>query len=107
MVAENALTPDCKVYDQLIFRYFHDGQLEMCLRILSEMAKRGVIPQVSSVRMTVKLACNLGFAKLATDISRDFERQGVRKLETEIWVDCLTACADEYAVWLNLFTGFY
>jgi pentatricopeptide repeat protein len=104
MIYKHGLKPDHKIYHQLIIRYFYDGHLEMCLRLLSEMGSRNIIPTLLSVHSTIRLACDLGFARLATDIAMQFEQQGVRRLETETWMDCLSSCAEELYVIHRIFS---
>src|ERR1700744_5479972 len=98
MIYEHGLKPDHRTYHQLIHRYFNDGHLEMCLRLLTELGSQNIIPTLSSVHNTIRLACDLGFARLATDIAMQFEQQGIRRLETETWIDCLSSCAEELYV---------
>jgi len=95
MIYAHGLKPNATAYHRLILRYTAERQLEMCLRILAEMATQNVVPMLSTVQTVVRFACHLGFANIATDITREFEQNGVRRLGNETWMNCLSAYAEE------------
>jgi pentatricopeptide repeat protein len=92
MMSEFDVSPDEAIYSILIERHAMEGQPEMCLRLLATMAENGISPDLTSMSRTISLLAKTGYPALATDLAIEFEDQGVRRLESTIWLGCLEGC---------------
>lgn len=91
---EAGVTPDATSYEILITHLTKEGNLEMALKILTEMEKRDLSPSTETTENIVLLAAKQGNARLALDFATTYEAVSVRPLSTATWVNVLASCAE-------------
>ncbi|TFY82173.1 hypothetical protein EWM64_g1829 [Hericium alpestre] len=72
------------------------SNLEMSLRLLVEMEELGFSPKMEIAQNLIILAAELGYPRLAIDLTYNFEASSVRKLDGKVWESCLAASAESY-----------
>ena len=70
----------------------------MALQLLREMTTLGLAPELGTAKGVIILAANSRSPRLALDLARSFEDSSVRKLDAEVWMNCLIASAQELYV---------
>ncbi|EIN11634.1 hypothetical protein PUNSTDRAFT_42835 [Punctularia strigosozonata HHB-11173 SS5] len=81
-------------YGHLIDRSCQARNLEMCLRLCAEAESRGLVPTLPAVEATIRLAAELGYARLAIELAEDFETKSVRRISPATWIACLESSAE-------------
>jgi pentatricopeptide repeat protein len=97
-MVELGITPDTRTYTAIISRFVSNGNFELALQFLLEMNSRGLVPELKAAQGVILLATKLGFPRLALDLAVLFEEQSTRKLDPEVWMNCLIASAQELYV---------
>ncbi|KZS93904.1 hypothetical protein SISNIDRAFT_410423 [Sistotremastrum niveocremeum HHB9708] len=85
---------DDRIFHHIIKRNAFQGQVEMCLQLLSIMETMKIEPSASTVHHVIKVMVNNELPRLAWEVALAFEDAGSRRLQTESWLNCLEACAD-------------
>jgi pentatricopeptide repeat protein len=95
---EAGIPRNTQTYTLMINRYVESQNLEMAMQLLFEMVERKLVPELKTAQSVILLAAQLNAARLALDLARAFEAASVRKLNQEVWLNCLTASAQEMYV---------
>lgn len=100
IMEEMEVEPNATTYG-FIINYFASGKnLESALRYLNIMKSKGIEPELQTLHLVVEIAAESGNARLALDLVHDFETDSVRRLESDVWMNCLTASAN--CLWVSL-----
>ena len=91
---EAEIAPNAKSYEIIIANLSTEGNLEMALKILTEMEKRDLSPSTETAEAIVLLAAKQGNPRLALDLATAYEAVSVRPLSTATWVNVLASCAE-------------
>lgn len=91
---EAEISPDVTSYEILIVHLAKEGNLEMALKILTEMEKRDLSPSTETAENVVLLAAKQGNPRLALDLATTYETVSVRPMSTATWVNVLASCAE-------------
>jgi pentatricopeptide repeat protein len=97
-MTEMGIAPNPQTYTFIINRYLVQENLEMALQLLREMTTLGLAPELGTAKGVIILATNARYPRLALDLARSFEDSSVRKLDAEVWINCLIASAQELYV---------
>lgn len=84
---------DQKTYEHIVLYYAQHGPMELLLRYLAEMGQKQISPTLKTMEVTIGKACKLHLPQLALDLAEAFEDSSVRRLDVQVWVDVLAACA--------------
>lgn len=101
------IEPDAITYEILILRCTPKLQVEQALLYLGEMNALGLTPTLKTAQALVVSASRLGLPRLALDLAELFEQSSARRLDGEVWVECLISSAEALFVsaGLYLFSG--
>jgi pentatricopeptide repeat protein len=91
---EIGVPPSSSTYSLIIARFVADGNLELALEYLNAMKARGTVPELRVAQSIIILAARQGYPRLALDLAVSFEKESVRRLEHEAWMNCLISCTD-------------
>lgn len=87
------IQPDNNTYDCLIEYYAEGGNFEMALCKLAEANAAGFEPSLKTAQLVVGKGAEIGFTRLALDLADAYESTSTRRLDNELWVNLLGACA--------------
>jgi len=87
------LEPDALTYQHLITRFSDADNLELAVQYLAQMNDQGLSPTYATASAIIGCACRLDFPRLAIDLANAYESTAVRRLDGEVWMRCLIACA--------------
>lgn len=96
------IIPNAQTFTLILERPLQAGNLEMAIQYMGEMATRDIVPELSVAQTTIQLACKMGYPKLALELAETFETTSVRRLDTEVWVNCLISSAENLYVSLTI-----
>jgi pentatricopeptide repeat protein len=102
-MSELGISFNAQTYSIVISRYVALRNLEMALQFLFEMSTRGLPPDHKTLQGVISLAAEVNSPRLALDLVASFEESSGRKLDPEVWVDCLIASARDLYVSLHRF----
>ncbi|KAH9935671.1 uncharacterized protein B0H18DRAFT_976775 [Fomitopsis serialis] len=91
---DRGIKPNEATYEILILRYLSAQQLELALQSLAQMNAAGLSPTLRTAQAVIKTAAALSLPRLALDLADSFEESSIRRLEADVWVDCLLTCAE-------------
>ncbi|OCH84665.1 hypothetical protein OBBRIDRAFT_764006 [Obba rivulosa] len=94
LMAKHEVPWDQRTYEFVILRYAEDS-VELALRYLAEMGEKQLSPTLKTMEGVINAACKLHLPRLALDLAEAFEESSVRRLDTQVWVDLLIACATD------------
>lgn len=95
---EIGLTPNAQTFTQIMERPLLGENVEMAVQYMGEMLARGIVPELQTAQRAIILATSFGHAKLALDMANKFEEHSVRRLDNEVWVNCLIVSAENLYV---------
>lgn len=95
LMGEYSISPNQTTYEIIILRLVESENLELALQFLAEMNKLELGPTLKTMQAIINLACDIGYPRLALELADAFESTSVRRLESEVWMNCL-ACAAEH-----------
>ncbi|KAJ3915441.1 hypothetical protein F5877DRAFT_48606 [Lentinula edodes] len=90
---EMGVEPNATTYGLIISYFASAKNIENALRYLYVMKSKGTEPELRTLQLVVEIAADSGNARLALDLVNAFESDSVRRLESDVWVNCLTASA--------------
>ncbi|TFK87666.1 hypothetical protein K466DRAFT_599273 [Polyporus arcularius HHB13444] len=96
LMEEWSIRPNETTYEIIITRFAQNNRLETALQFLSKIAPSGLSTTLQTASAVVRCAADLGFPRLALDLADAFESTSVRRLESEVWVDVLVSCAEQF-----------
>ena len=99
----SGIEPDATTYMLLIRRYTSVSNLEMALRLLVEMEGRELFPKLETAEEVIALAAARGQPRLAIDLAENFEASSIRRLGTQVWIQCLLASSESLYVSISMF----
>jgi hypothetical protein len=88
------IPPNAQTFALILEKPLLGENLEMAIQYFSEMSARGIVPELQTAQAVIILAAKLGHAKLALEIASTFEDQSVRRLDNEVWLNCLISSAE-------------
>jgi len=100
-MTELGIPPSTYTYSLIISRFLSNENLELALQFLFHMKARGLVPELKAAQGVILLAARLGYPRLALDLAASFEEGSVRKLDPEVWMNCLIASAQDLYVSVN------
>jgi len=95
LMDKHGVDRDQRTYEHIILRYLEHSSIELALRYLAEMGERQLAPTLKTMEGIIYTACKLHLPRLALDLAEAFEDSSVRRLDTQVWMDCLIACATD------------
>jgi hypothetical protein len=98
---ELRMPPNAQTFSLILERPLMGGNLEIAVQYLGEMKARGIVPELQTAQNIIILAANLGHSRLALDIASAFEDESVRRLDNEVWLNCLISSAENLFVRLS------
>lgn len=98
LMEKYGVAPNEVTYEILIMRYAPRLQIEPALQLLTEMSLRGLIPTLATITTIIMAAGKLGYPRLALDLAGSFEKNSHRRLDGEVWVECLISSAENLYV---------
>lgn len=107
MMATYDISPNQTTYEIVILRLLESQNLELSLQYLAEMNKNGLTPSLKTVQGIIRTACALGYPRLALELADAFESTSVRRIENEVWLDCLGSAAEHLYVRSLYFATFF
>ncbi|KAH9948686.1 hypothetical protein B0H21DRAFT_732616 [Amylocystis lapponica] len=78
------ISPNEITYEVIVTRFADAGHLELALRFLSELGERGLSPTLKTAQSIILAAGRL----------EAFEQTSVRRLDSEVWVECLVSSSE-------------
>ncbi|KAJ3827970.1 hypothetical protein F5880DRAFT_1533489 [Lentinula raphanica] len=90
---EMGVEPNAATYGLIINYCVGSKNIENALRYLNIMKSKGIEPELRTLQTIVEIAAESGHARLALDIVNSFESDSVRRLESDVWINCLTAAS--------------
>ncbi len=97
-MGEYGVSPNQTTYEIVILRLVDSENLELSLQFLAEMNKLELGPTLKTIQAIINLACDIGHPRLALELADAFESTSVRRLESEVWMNCLECAADHLYV---------
>ncbi|KAL0956278.1 hypothetical protein HGRIS_002436 [Hohenbuehelia grisea] len=88
------IEPTSAACSEILLRFIKARHLEFAIQFLREMRLRGIAPELKPASDLVKLAASRGFPRLALDLLDFIEVQSMRKLDHEVWTNCLISSAE-------------
>lgn len=98
------LKPQASTYTTIINSFVDDGNIEMALQELYQMSEQGLDPELPAISPLIKKTAQFGHARLSIDLALAYEDSAIRRLEADIWTECLIASAKSLYVgspWQN------
>lgn len=92
-MAEYDIAPNHKTYELVIGRMTQADNLESALQRLAEMNRAGLTPTLQTAEMIIRLACKFDLPRLALDLADTFEDTAIRRLDGNVWMECLISSA--------------
>lgn len=92
------MPPNAQTFALILERPLLGENIELAVQYLGEMNARGIIPELPTVQGIIILATKLGHSRLALEIASTFEEESVRRLDNEVWVNCLISSAENLYV---------
>jgi pentatricopeptide repeat protein len=86
--------PNAATYGLIINYFIKSKNVENALRYLNIMKSKGIEPELRTLQLIVEIAAESGNARLALDLVHDFESDSVRRLDSDVWLNCLTAAVN-------------
>lgn len=93
--------PDAKTYALILERPFVNENVEMIIQYVAEMMQRGITPELDTAQRAIIIATNYNLPKLALELAHAFEHDSVRRLDIEVWMNCLICAAENLYVRLR------
>ena len=93
--------PDSKTYAQILERPLVNENFEMVVQYLTEMMQRGITPELDTAQRAIIIATKYHLPKLALELAHAFEYDSVRRLDSEVWLNCLICSAENLYVRLR------
>ncbi|KAJ3749045.1 hypothetical protein DFH05DRAFT_1439569, partial [Lentinula detonsa] len=90
---EMGVEPNAATYSLIISYFASAKNIEAALRYFHAMKRKGIEPELRTLQLIVQIAADSGHARLALDVLNAFESDSVRRLESDVWINCLTASA--------------
>ncbi|KAF5389447.1 hypothetical protein D9757_004288 [Collybiopsis confluens] len=90
---EMGVEPNAATYNLIINYCISSKNVENALRYLQLMKNKGIEPELGTLQSIVEIAAESGNARLALDLVHGFESDSVRRLESDVWLHCLSAAA--------------
>ncbi|KAJ3992641.1 hypothetical protein F5050DRAFT_1787455 [Lentinula boryana] len=90
---EMGVEPNAATYSLIITYFASAKNIEAALRYFHAMKRKGIEPELRTLQLIVQAAADSGHARLALDVLNAFESDSVRRLESDVWINCLTASA--------------
>jgi hypothetical protein len=81
-------------YTHLIRRSVHGRNLEQALQYLYDMTTYNLAPELLAISPLVVMASKRGHPRLAIDLATTFEETSIRRLSSEVWIECLISSAE-------------
>ncbi|KAL6305233.1 hypothetical protein BKA93DRAFT_780560 [Sparassis latifolia] len=88
------IRPNESTYEYIILQYAESGNLELALQYLSALGMRGLSPTLKTAQGIIRVAGSMGFPRLALDLAEAFEQTSVRRLDGEVWAECLESSSE-------------
>ncbi|KZT10732.1 uncharacterized protein LAESUDRAFT_644337 [Laetiporus sulphureus 93-53] len=88
------VAPNETTYEIIILRYTQDDHIELALQNLAEMGARGLSPTLKTATTLIESAGRLGYPRLALELAEAFEATSVRRLDGDVWLECLLSSAE-------------
>jgi hypothetical protein len=95
---ELRMPPNAQTFSLILERPLIGGNLELAVQYLGLMNTLGIVPELQTAQNIIILATTLGYPRLALDIASTFEDNSVRRLDNEVWVNCLISSAENLFV---------
>lgn len=92
------IPPNAQTLTLILEKPLMVGNLEEAVQFLGEMNLSGVVPELRPVQAIITLAAEFGHSRLALEIANMFEEASVRRLDNEVWVQCLISAAENLYV---------
>jgi pentatricopeptide repeat protein len=74
--------PNNVIYGMMIYGYGREGSSYKSLKLIMEMRKSGLVPNIASYGLTIRLLCNEGKWQEAEAMVDDMLRAGLRTSES-------------------------
>jgi pentatricopeptide repeat protein len=97
-MSESRIEPSAATFALIIERTRRLSNLELTLQIYAEMQTRGFPPDLDTARGVIMMAASKGHPRLALDLAAQFEESSVRRLDAEVWMNCLASSAESLYV---------
>lgn len=94
LMDQSRVSPNESTYEPFVLHYAESDNLELALQYLSDMGQRGLSPTLKTAQGVIRSAGRLGFARLALDLAEGFEATSIRRLDVDVWVECLISCSE-------------
>jgi hypothetical protein len=88
-MSEMDITPNAGTFSHVIARYVASDNVELALQYLFDMNGRGLACELKTANAIIDLTARTGSPRLALDIAEAFEKGSVRKLDAQVWMNCL------------------
>lgn len=83
-----------------VLRFFaKDGCVEFALGLFQEAKAKNLLADFGAASLIVRTLALSGHPKLAIELAEAFEEETLRRLETSVWMSCLTASAED--LWVS------
>lgn len=92
------IPPNAQTFSLIMERPLRAEHLEMVVQYMGEMVTRGIVPELQTAKAAIILATKLGHPRLAIEMANHFEEASVRRLDNEVWLNCLIASAEDLYV---------
>jgi hypothetical protein len=92
------MTPNAQTFSLILARPLRAKNLEMVVQYIGEMVTRGIVPELKTATAAIMLAANLGHPRLAIEMANYFDETSVRRLDSEVWLNCLITSAEDLYV---------
>jgi hypothetical protein len=92
------ISPNAQTFTLILERPLLKKNLEMAVQYMGEMNTRRIVPELPTAQAIIILAAKLGHPRLALEIASTFEEDSVRRLDGEVWVNCLISAAENLFV---------
>lgn len=102
---ELGVAPNAVTYDHLIRIFTNDNNLEVALRYLQIMKSQKITPSLRTIQSVILLAAKQGYPRLAIDIAVSLEEETIHRVESEIWMSCMAAAAND--LWVSFLPCFF
>lgn len=93
--------PDSKTYALILERPLVNENVEMVVQYLGEMMLRRITPELDTAERAIIITTKYCLPKLALELAHAFEYESVRRLDSEVWLNCLICSAENLYVRLH------
>ncbi|KAF9481567.1 hypothetical protein BDN70DRAFT_876230 [Pholiota conissans] len=90
---EHGVKPTAPIYTAIINCLVREGNTETALQHILTMKAQNIVPELSAVQAVVSLLASQDLIRLAIEIATWYEAVSRRRMENQLWVECLTASA--------------